>query len=34
MYAIASYANGDGMFDYTPSKATRLVFATGISHRF
>ena len=34
VYAIASYANGDGMFDYTPSKATRLVFATGISHRF
>lgn len=34
VYIISSYANGNGMFDYTPSKSTRFVLATGISHRF
>lgn len=34
VYMIATYAKGDGMFETTPEKATRFMFAAGLSHRF
>ena len=34
VYFLTSYAKGTGMFEVTPSKATRFAAVAGVSHRF